>query len=493
MQVDTILNFFDCHHKFICCYKTSKLTGMRKKKDIEDFILTNYECFKSPIDIRILDQHAGDVTLDDNYIDDYKPFIPNATVTTSAEPTNSAKTVLTLQIILLHYASNSTIEQEPVNIVAGIQQNEDTQQIDQVVSTSTSQTHCIIPFHNASKMAFIDGFNVNNEQRDQYISDAIKVDTGATVGSLSMIQASKTSKQKYGCRLPRFRIGDDELKNGNNHVLTLLVYIVLDVYQSGKHWLCYHPGRAFVEKDNPRQLLNCYKIPIETKKWTSDKGEELKLIIVAIKEAKNHSSAPLNILCEFADTDVNERNLLHYRKSRLALVLQKNGVTQWETLVLSNEIFFTKNTSDQCSKRTKKTKGQNYLSTTNLSTNMNDSYMHLNQNHPIYNNTSQVIDSTSQTILNASPSSLQLLVDSSQINSSLGNSNNMHNNHLNDLNVLDQMDANSIILNIDPSLYDAASSLFDDIAGYDTNCPFCGTPGYDIICSRCGSSQDDAH
>ncbi|CAF4018619.1 unnamed protein product [Rotaria sordida] len=292
-------------------------------------------------------------------------------------------------------------------------------------------------------MAFIDGFNVNNEQRDQYISDAIKVDTGATVGSLSMIQASKTSKQKYGCRLPRFRIGDDELKNGNNHVLTLLVYIVLDVYQSGKHWLCYHPGRAFVEKDNLRQLLKWYKIPIETKKWTSDKGEELKLIIVAIKEAKNHSSAPLNILCEFADTDVNERNLLHYRKSRLALVLQKDGVTQWKTLVLSNEIFFT--------------------------------------------------NSTSQTILNASPSSLQLLVDSSQINSSLGNSNNMHNNHLNDLNVLDQMDANSIILNIDPSLYDAASSLFDDIAGYDTNCPFCGTPGYDIICSRCGSSQDDAH
>ncbi|CAF0956651.1 unnamed protein product [Rotaria sordida] len=443
MQVDTILNFFDCHHKFICPYKTSKLTGMTKKKDIEDFILKNYECFKSPIDIRILDQHAGDVTLDDNYIDDYKPFIPNATVTTSAEPTNSAKTTLTLQIILLHYASNSTIEQEPVNIVAGTPQNEDTQQIDQVVSTSTSQTHCIVSFHNASKMAFIDGFNVNNEQRDQYISDAINVDTGATVGSLSMIQAPKTSKQKYGCRLPRFRIGDDELKNGNNHVLTLLVYIVLDVYQSGKHWLCYHPGRAFVEKDNLRQLLKWYKIPIETKKWTSDKGEELKLIIVAIKEAKNHSSAPLNILCEFADTDVNERNLLHYRKSRLALVLQKDGVTQWKTLVLSNEIFFT--------------------------------------------------NSTSQTILNASPSSLQLLADSSQINSSLGNSNNMHNNHLNDLNVLDQMDANSIILNIDPSLYDAASSLFDDIAGYDTNCPFCGTPGYDIICSRCGSSQDDAH
>ncbi|CAF0960201.1 unnamed protein product [Rotaria sordida] len=128
---------------------------------------------------------------------------------------------------------------------------------------------------------------------------------------------------------------------------------------------------------------------------------------------------------------------------------------------------------------------------------MNDSYTHLNQNRPIYNNTSQIIDSTSQTILNASPSSSQLLVDSPQINSLLETLNNIHNNHLNDLSVPDQMDAVRNILNIDPSLYDAdsnvASPLFDDIAGYDANCPICSTPGYDIICSRCDYSHDDAH
>ncbi|CAF4034098.1 unnamed protein product, partial [Rotaria sordida] len=88
-------------------------------------------------------------------------------------------------------------------------------------------------------MAFIHGFNVNSEQRDQYISDTINVNTGPIVGKLSMIQSPKPSKQKYG------------------------------------------------------------------------------------------------------NTDVDERNVLHYRKSHLAVVLQKYGVTQWKTLVLSNEIFFT--------------------------------------------------------------------------------------------------------------------------------------------------------
>ncbi|CAF1010731.1 unnamed protein product [Rotaria sordida] len=99
-------------------------------------------------------------------------------------------------------------------------------------------------------MAFIHGFNVNSEQRDQYISDTINVNTGPIVGKLSMIQSPKPSKQKYGSRLPRFRIGGDELKNDINHTLAFLAYIVSDVYQSGKHWLYYHPERAFVKKDN---------------------------------------------------------------------------------------------------------------------------------------------------------------------------------------------------------------------------------------------------
>ncbi|CAF1530270.1 unnamed protein product, partial [Rotaria sordida] len=110
----------------------------------------------------------------------------------------------------------------------GIQQNEDTQQINQIVSTLTSQTHRIISFHNNSTMAFIHGFNVNSEQRDQYISDTINVNTGPIVGKLSMIQSPKPSKQKYGSRLPRFRIGGDELKNDINHTLAFLAYIVSD-------------------------------------------------------------------------------------------------------------------------------------------------------------------------------------------------------------------------------------------------------------------------
>ncbi|CAF1390004.1 unnamed protein product [Rotaria sordida] len=79
-------------------------------------------------------------------------------------------------------------------------------------------------------MAFIHGFNVNSEQRDQYISDTINVNTGPIVGKLSMIQSPKPSKQKYGSRLPRFRIGGDELKNDINHTLAFLAYIVSDFY-----------------------------------------------------------------------------------------------------------------------------------------------------------------------------------------------------------------------------------------------------------------------
>ncbi|CAF1031254.1 unnamed protein product [Rotaria sp. Silwood1] len=205
MQVHTKLDILDCRRKLIRAYKTLKLTGMTTRKDIEAFILKTYECVKLPFDIEIRDQYDGFVTLDDNYIDDYNPFNPNATVTTGVQPTNSATPTLILQVILFNYTYNSTIEQESVNTVEGIQQNEHTQQIDQVVSTSKSQTHCTISFPNNSKMAFIDDFNVNSEQRDQYISDAINVDTGDIVGKLSMIQAPKTSKQKYGSRLPRFK------------------------------------------------------------------------------------------------------------------------------------------------------------------------------------------------------------------------------------------------------------------------------------------------
>ncbi|CAF3102587.1 unnamed protein product [Rotaria sp. Silwood2] len=369
IKVHTKLNIVDRHRKFICAYKTWKLTGMTTREAVEDFIVKTYKRVQDPFDIEILDQDDGFVTLDNTYIDDYKCFKPNKTTTPSAQPTNSERQTLILQIILLNYTHKSITEQECVNttegmftfkngcacksiislyiyLITGIQPNKDTQQNDQFVSSSKSQIHCTIPLSNDSKMAFVDGLNVNYEQRDQYISDVINVDTGKIVGKPSRIQAPKTSKRKYGSRLPRFQIGIDEVTNCNDHVFTLLVYIVLDIYQSGKRCLFYHPERAFIKEDNVKQLLDRYEIPITTtKNWTSDKGEKLELRIMAIKEAKKHPSAPLDMLCQF--TDINESKLLHssddYRKSRLALVLQKDDVIQWETLVLSNELIFTSN------------------------------------------------------------------------------------------------------------------------------------------------------
>ena len=56
------------------------------------------------------------------------------------------------------------------------------------------------------KMGFVQGFNVNYEQRDQYKCDAINVDTGEKTNSLTMIQGEKISGNKHRSLLPRFTV-----------------------------------------------------------------------------------------------------------------------------------------------------------------------------------------------------------------------------------------------------------------------------------------------
>lgn len=56
------------------------------------------------------------------------------------------------------------------------------------------------------KMGFVKDCNVNYEQRDQYKSDAVNVDTGEMTNSLTMIQGEKSAGSKFTSRLPRFRV-----------------------------------------------------------------------------------------------------------------------------------------------------------------------------------------------------------------------------------------------------------------------------------------------
>jgi hypothetical protein len=88
--------------------------------------------------------------------------------------------------------------------VAG--QNEQIQRIDDVLSTSEPLKYPIIRLSKDPKMGFIPGHNVNEKQRDQYICDQVNVDTGATTGTLSMLQGEKDSSNKYKSILPRFKV-----------------------------------------------------------------------------------------------------------------------------------------------------------------------------------------------------------------------------------------------------------------------------------------------
>ena len=56
------------------------------------------------------------------------------------------------------------------------------------------------------KMGFVQGFNVNYEQRDQYKCDAVNVNTGKRTNSLTMIQGEKISGNKHISLPPRFTV-----------------------------------------------------------------------------------------------------------------------------------------------------------------------------------------------------------------------------------------------------------------------------------------------
>ncbi|CAF3564871.1 unnamed protein product [Rotaria sordida] len=513
MEVHTKLKILNCRREKICTYKTPKLTGITKRKDIENFIVKKCKNFKPPFDIQIFDEDNDFVTLDDDYLEDYNPFKAKTIDTTTVQPTNSSIPTVIVQIIVLNYASNFINDEEFMKTEEGIQKNENIQQIDQSVSVTKSQIYPIIRLSNDSKMGFIPNNNVNSEQRDQYPCDRITVSTGDIVRTLSMIQAPKDSTKIHKSVLPRFRIWHDDIKNRSAHVWTLLVFIILDVYQSGKRSLFYHSQRAFVEKDNVKQSLNPYKIPIINDDWMSNMGVELKLITVVIEGAKKHPDTSLNILCQFEDTIENK--LLdtshNYSKSRLALILQKDDVIQWDTLVLSNEMIFKKrittsgtanildistnatstplkrnsskkrrivspfslsrdsnkkyvleNTSNQRSKRTKKIrKEEDPPSISNPFTNNNDSPIYLHQDLPVYYNNSQVIGITSQTMLNISSSDSELLSDLPQTNYLSGNSININNNYPDIFNNFDYTNADDNMLNANPLLCDTAYSDID--------------------------------
>jgi hypothetical protein len=73
------------------------------------------------------------------------------------------------------------------------------------VASREPPTHPI-PLCQDPRMGFIDGYNVNNKQRDQYICDEVNVDSGETTGTLSMLQGEKNSANKYKRILPRFKV-----------------------------------------------------------------------------------------------------------------------------------------------------------------------------------------------------------------------------------------------------------------------------------------------
>ena len=71
--------------------------------------------------------------------------------------------------------------------------------------------------------------------------------------------------------------------------------------------------------------------------------DRLKLIQVAIRGRKRRSSALRTPLCYLDNINSNDLSMPtpNHRKSRLALVLRKDGTLLWDTVVLSNEMHFT--------------------------------------------------------------------------------------------------------------------------------------------------------
>ncbi len=82
-----------------------------------------------------------------------------------------------------------------------------TQTIDRALTIPESRKHPTILLSKDPRMGFVDGHNVNDKQRDQYVCDEVNVRTGEnTTGTLTMIQGQKGSKNKFRRVLPRFSV-----------------------------------------------------------------------------------------------------------------------------------------------------------------------------------------------------------------------------------------------------------------------------------------------
>jgi hypothetical protein len=100
MPVHTKLDFCNLDCKTKRTYQTKSFTSTTKTKDIEAFILKKYLNSKPPFNIGILDQRHGYVTLDDDYLEEYKPFDTETIHATTAQSTNSLEPTVKLRIYL---------------------------------------------------------------------------------------------------------------------------------------------------------------------------------------------------------------------------------------------------------------------------------------------------------------------------------------------------------------------------------------------------------
>ncbi|CAF4624106.1 unnamed protein product [Rotaria socialis] len=269
-MVHTILQIVDSNGKKIYSYKTQRFTETTTTKDIVTFILQKSNKFKPPLHIEIQDQPDGDfVTLDDDYLAEYEPFNPNNVDTTTGRVTNLPGKTVKLKITLLDYDCLSTISQAVVKttevLSTSIQQTEETYHGDQSLSTSEASAIHTIELSEDPKMGFVPGHNVNDIQRDQYISDAKNVATGKITGKLAKSQAKRELQEKYASKLPKIKILDHYILKEIGHEWKLVGLLVLDVCKSGQRSLYSHPERACLEKDN-LEKIDQYELNIEPKK-----------------------------------------------------------------------------------------------------------------------------------------------------------------------------------------------------------------------------------
>ncbi|CAF1313434.1 unnamed protein product [Rotaria sp. Silwood1] len=436
------------------------------------FILRKCKIYKRSFGVLIRVEDKQFVTLDDDYLIDFKPFIPKGDSSTDAQPFDLSNKVI-LQVILKDYVLHSTSGQELLAAGEGIrtQNNEYTRKINTSVPVSESQQLKSLTLSNPPHMGFTR--DVNKQQKNQYISD-----------NIIRIQGKKDPTKDSV--LPRFQIWYKQFKEDNVRDWTLIAYIVLDEYKSGKRTLYKDSLRAFVKKEKIDKYLDEYEIPIEGEDWISKSESNLELCVVAKKEAKlKRNRGKVIPLCEIKNSDTSQgaQSSIDSIKSRLAIVLKKGSDIQWETLVLSNEMVFTRKSEISCvsnilkipkkvstsskqlqsmkrhqmasntkPKGTKKAKIQTHASTENLMINNNDSAMHVNGDLVACDNTTSIImDITPQPMPNNSSSDPQLLLDD-LLNTDFS--------AVHSINMLDfdlDLDTNNIMTSNDPRLSDAAT------------------------------------